>query len=351
MDEILLNKLANVDHLIDNGDLNNAVAVLKSLAQDYPDEGIVAYYLGRMSAIANDGVLALKYFLAAIDRGYTTTEVYLSAAMLQKMLSSSNDAEKSFIKATEAADTNELKWVSQSSLCVYYIENEMYLKAEKIVKKLIKDFPENYQGYHLHIIIEAVREHYDEAFAYMAMLPEAFKNHPQYLIDVIEIYKKASKEQELAKLFEDDLRFNMIVPQVVLKEKLASMPEDDFDAKEEIVRRLARDYHDKDAIVSVMILEFSKKNFKKSAQIANVILDNEKLNQGFRYYLALYFQIYNFYFMAEKKPSAALRSWIEKAGNWCINFAAEMGIPAATDIVSTSLQELFDEINAAGSAQ
>ena len=94
-----------------------------------------------------------------------------------------------------------------------------------------------------------------------------------------------------------------------------------------------------------MILEFSRNNFKKSSQIANSILDNEKDNQGFRYYLALYFQIYNLYYLAEKKPSAELRKWIEKAGNWCINFVDEMGIPAASDVVTSSIEELFDEIN------
>lgn len=85
------------------------------------------------------------------------------------------------IKATEAADTSELNWASLSCLAVFYIENEMYLKADKIARKFIKEFPDNCQGYHLHILIEAMREHYDEVFAYMDILPEKFKNHPQFL--------------------------------------------------------------------------------------------------------------------------------------------------------------------------
>lgn len=349
MDDILTIKISNIDKLIENGDLDKAVAALKELAQEYPTEGVVAYYLGRICLIGNDGILALKYFLAAIERGYATADVYLSTAMVQKNFTAFNDAEKNFIKATEVADTPNLSWASLSALCVFYIENEMYLKADKLAKKIIKEFPDNYQGYHLHILIEAMRERYEEVFAYMDVLPEKFKSHPQYLIDVIEVYKKAGKETELTELFEKDLRFSAIVPQAVLREKIAAMPNDpDDDAKEMLVRQLARDYHDKDAVVSVMILEFSRKNFKKSSQIANTILDNEKLNQGFRYYLALFFQIYNLYYMAEKKPSAELRVWIEKAGNWCMNFVEEMGIPAATDIVTASIQELFDEINATG---
>ena len=346
MDEILQTKISSVDKLIENGDLDKAVSTLKVLAQEYPQEGVVAYYLGRICLIGKDGALALKYFLAAIDRGYATADVYLSAAMLQKNLAALNDAEKFFIKATEVADTTELNWASLSCLAVFYIENEMYLKADKIAKKFIKEFPDNYQGYHLHILIEAMREHYDEVFAYMDMLPEKFKSHPQRLIDIVETYKKAGKEAELSGLFESDSSFSTIIPQVVLREKISAMPNDEYDdTKEKLIRQLAKDYHDKDAVVSVMILEFSRKNFKKSSQIANAILENEKENQGFRYYLALYFQIYNLYYLAEKKPSAELQKWIEKAGNWCINFVDEMGVPAASDVVTSSIQELFDEIN------
>ena len=39
-----------------------------------------------------------------------------------------------------------------------------------------------------------------------------------------------------------------------------------------------------------------------------------------------------------------MRNWIEKTGNWCMSFVDEMGIPAASDYVSSSIQELFDEI-------
>lgn len=346
MDEVLQTKLSAINKLIENGDLDKAVYILKILAQDYPQEGAVAYYLGRICLMGKDDALALKYFLVAINRGYATADVYLSVAMLQKNLASLNEAERFFIKATEVADTTELNWASLSCLAVFYIENEMYLKADKIVKKLVKEFPDNYQGYHLHILIEAMREHYDEVFAYMDMIPEKFNNHPQRIIDVVEIYKKAGKESELSDLFESDLSFSTIIPQVVLREKISAMQSDECDnTKEKLIRQLAKDYHDKDAVVSVMILEFSRKNFKKSSQIANAILDNEKANQDLRYYLALYFQIYNLYYLAEKKPSAELRKWIEKAGNWCMNFVDEMGIPEASDIVTSSFQELFDEIN------
>ena len=62
----------------------------------------------------------------------------------------------------------------------------------------------------------------------------------------------------------------------------------------------------------------------------------------------MYFQIFNFYYLAKKNPSAELRKWIENAGNWCIGFAESLNLPAVTETVSSSIQELFDEINKNG---
>lgn len=80
-----------------------------------------------------------------------------------------------------------------------------------------------------------------------------FKNHPQYLIDIIEIYKKSGKDNELSVLLKNDLRFTEIIPSVVLREEILSIPNDEHDdGKGQLIRRLAKEYHDKDAVMSVM---------------------------------------------------------------------------------------------------
>lgn len=352
MNDCLASKISCIDQMLENGDYSNAVSILHELVKEYPSEGIIPYYLGRICLISRDETLACKYFATAIKMGYTSSDVYLSLAFLEKNLTSVNEAEKSFLKAIDSANTSELKWICLSCLSVFYIENEMYLKADKYVKKIIAEYPNSYQGYHLHIMIEALRNHLDEAFAYMDKLPDIFKRHPQYLIDVIDIYKKSGKENELSDLFNSNLRFSDIIPQIVLREKISSMPNDENDDnKEQLIRKLANEHHDKDAILSMMIMEFSRKNFEKSSKIANIILENEKENQGIKYYLALYFQIYNLYYLAGKKPSVKLRKWIGDAGIWCINFAEELNIPTVTDMVRNSIQELFDEINRNGNIQ
>lgn len=349
MDEILSNKMKSIDLMLEKNNYSSAVEELRKLSAEFPKEGVIPYYLGRFSLIGKDEELALKYFLTAIKMGYVNTDVYLSMALIQKNLSSENDTEKSFLKAVELAETKEHKWTSISCLTVFYLENEMYLKAKKMAKKLISEFPDNYQGYHFQVMIEALKDNFDEVNSYMEIIPEKFKNHPQYLIDMIEVYKKQGKTAELSKKLDEDSRFAEMIPQIVLREKIRELPNDELsDEKEKLIRQLANDYHDSDAIISVMVLEFSRRNFKKSSEIANIVLDNEKENGGIKYYLALYFQIFNLYFLAEKKPSDKLRKWIEKAGNWCISFVEELNISSVTDTVRTSIQELFEEINNTG---
>lgn len=119
----LTTKIESINHMIKNGDYNNVINVLKVLAQEYPTEGIIPYYLGHMCIFAKEEKLACKYFLTAINMNYITADLYLCLALLQKDFVSVSDAERSFIRALELSDTKELTWVCLSCLSVFYIEN------------------------------------------------------------------------------------------------------------------------------------------------------------------------------------------------------------------------------------
>lgn len=339
-DEILL-----IDRHIDSGEYQNAIEILSRLINEYPNEGVVPFYLGHLSQIGHENELALKYYSTAIKMGYVNADAYFSVAMLQKEFGQISEAEKSFNKALELSVDDVEKWACYSSLAILYLENKMYLKAEKISKLLVEKYSDNYEGYHIHIIAEALRGNIDDVKAYMEKLPEKFKTHPQYLIDKIDLCKFEGNKDELSALLNDEA-INTVIPQITLREKLSQMPHNEFaEEKAKIIETLAKKYHDSDAIISMMVVEFANKNFKKSAQIANVILENEKVNQGIRYYLALFFQIYNLYYLSEKNPSAELRKWIESAGNWCIAFAERLALTEIDNTVRDAIRELFDEIN------
>lgn len=343
MDEKLANALVGIDEMIASYQYGNAVRELGCLAKDYPHEGIIAYYLGRMSIVGQDDILALKYFQKSTELNYSSAELYLTKALVEKRLALDNEAEKDFRKAEDVAETPEMLWVCMSCFAMYCIEREMYLKAGKITKKMIDLYPNNYQGYHLHIVLSAIKEKYDDVFAYMEKLPDKFKKHPQFLIDVVEVSKRCGRN--VFEMFEKNEDFYNIIPQVVLKERVIHMDEGETDSKEALIRTLAQEHHDKESIISLMILEFSRGCYKKSAEFANIVLDNEKEEAGLRYYLALYFQIFNLYYLAEKKPSKELRDWMERAMQWSVNYLQKVGVPEVESAVVETFELIINEIN------
>lgn len=344
-DEKLKETLVQVDGYINSGEYKNAVELLRNMINTYPNEPIIPFYLGHMAQIGHENELALKYYFASIEMGYINADVFFAVAMLQKEFGEKQNAEKNFNKALELSEDDAEKWACYLSLAMLYLENKMYLNAEKISKILIEKYNNNYEGYHIHIVSEALKGNLDDAKLYMEKLPEKFKKHPQYFIDKIDLCKIEGNKDELFNFLNDET-VNLIVPQIALREKLKQFPGSEFlKEKTEIIEILATKYHDADAIISVLILEFANKNFEKSAKIANIILENEKGNQSIRFYLALFFQIYNLYYISEKKPSEELRAWIEKAGNWCIAYTDDLEIPEIGDTIRNAIQDLFDEIN------
>ena len=161
------------------------------------------------------------------------------------------------------------------------------------------------------------------------------------MIDKIEFAKKLGKIDLLKEVLEEQ-DVNRYIPEVVLREKLLMLPDSTpIDIKEKLVKELAYDYHNSDAILSMVIIEFGHNNHTKSAQLANVVLENEKDNRGIKFYLALFFQMFNFFYLSDKHPSEEVRKWIKSAGIWCISFANRVNDEDTTGIVESSVRDLF----------
>lgn len=346
MEEMIKNSIMEVDQLIETKDFSKALSVLSNLSEQYPDEGIIPYYLGRVCLNVNEEDLALHYFLVSIKKNFINSDLFLMTGILLSDEGEEMAAEECLIKAEITSTTDEDKWIALSALAIMYLDYERFLKSERIIKQLIREYPNNYQGYHLYLVKKVLTEQYDEANAFLSHVPLAFQNHPQYLLDYMELLRIQNKEDELLMLIETDSRFKKIVPYEVLRERLNRISENDsLNQKKEIILELAKEYHDCDAIVSLMIITFAESDYKKSSQIATLILDKEKDNQGIRFYLALYFQIFNLYFISEKNPSESLANWIQAAGNWCVEYADSFNSEEIGDRVRNSIEELFNEIN------
>ena len=138
MNESLKDEILLVDSHINSGEYQSAIDILRRLIDEFPDEGVLPFYLGHLSQIGHENELALKYYSVAIKMGYVNADAYFSVAMLQKEFGQTSEAEKSFNKALELSVDDVEKWACYSSLAILYLENKMYLKAEKISKLLVE---------------------------------------------------------------------------------------------------------------------------------------------------------------------------------------------------------------------
>lgn len=346
MEQIIKDSILKVDQLIDDKEYSDAFSILCDLSEQYPNEGIIPYYLGRVCLNVNEEHLALQYFLASMKRNYKSSDLFLMTGILLSDEGEELAAEESLINAEKTSKSDEERWVALSSLAVLYIEYERYLKAQRIIKQLIREYPNNYQGYHLYIVEKVATEQFDEANAFILQIPQLFSNHPQFLLDYIELLQVQNKDDELNSLLNTDSRFAEIIPQEVLRARLNIIAEkDSYDKKKDIIIELAKKFNDCDAIISLMIIAFAEGDFKKSSKIAALILEKEKATQGIRFYWALYFQIFNYYFLSDKRPSEQLAIWIHKAGNWCVSYAESFNSDEIGTTIRVSIQALFDEIS------
>lgn len=343
MENCILDEIKLAKNLIEKKCIKGAIDILKPLAKKYPEDGCVAFNLGRCAALLNEPVIAYHYYSLALEKGYKDIILYLILADYESFYGSIKQAEIYFNDALVISNSNEEKWAVLNDIALFYITHNMYLNADRYIKRLINDFPDNYNGYHLHFLIYIIKEKYDDARKYLEMLPIKFKNLPQYLIDFIDVIKLQGNTNELLELFENDRRLTDIIPQYVFKQKY--ILSNDNTEKIGIVNELIKEYHDKDSVLSLVFLYFAQQKFQESSEIAKFVLEQEKDIQGIRFYLALYFQIFNLFYLANKKPSADLRKWIETAGNWCLNYVNKTNIKEIQDSVSDSIASLFKEIN------
>lgn len=342
----MMSELEYAENCIENYDVKKAVELLKPIAEQFPEDGRVAYDLGRCAIILAEDELAVDYYYVAEKYGFKNAEIFIYLSEYEDFSGETRKAEQHLKEALTVAKEKEEIWFVVSKMAMYYINHRMFLNAEKYSKKLIADFPDNYQGYHFHLLIELSKENYNEAKVYLERIPKKFFDLPEYLIDYISVFKLQDKYEEILNIIDNDERYYNIIPQYALKEKFNIIHSyNDYSELEIILKKLVAEYKDKDSILALMILHFSQQNYSLSSKIAAFILKNEVNVQDMRFYLALYFQIFNLYFLSNKNPSIELAKWIESAGNWCINFAQETNIKEINEAVSESIENLFNEIN------
>ena len=345
MNELDLNELQSAEDLFENGQYDIALKKFEILAEKYPEDGRIAFDLAQIALSLDDTEMALQFSNVAINNGFVETSAFLFYANLNALIGDTANADENYAKAVSSAEDEDEKWYALQTYAQFLISHGFQLKAEKICKILMRDYPTNYQGFHLYYFNLIERGNMDVASQFLKEVPECFTENQYYLADVIYDYRVQSKDEELLELFETDKRFMNNIPEITLKTKVMLLKDaDDVEPKYNIIRELIEKYDDEDAVLASMMLEFSKQNYQQSAKIADIIMEKEKDTVGIRFYLAIYIQMFNVYFLCDRKPNEAMQEWITTAGNWCLNFITELEEPKLYEEVKESIYNLFAQM-------
>ena len=340
------NKLEYAKQLINDEEYVKALKILKDLAYENPNNSKIPYLLGIVALSIDEENLAYDYFMKSETLGYENANLFYKMAVIESNLEKSRESEMHFNKAIALADKDE-SFVCYDSLITFYLEHNMFLKADKLSKRLMLDFPNNYIGYHYQIECLLLRNRDLEAKSFLNMIPENFKKSPLFLMDNIKVLQRTENSEMVINEIDNNKIYEKIIPNYSLKIKYNMSSNMDAGTKSlsAIIKKLVVDYGDIDGIFALMLINFENKNFEVTANICQYILEYDANVQGLRFYIALYFQMYCLYFMSENKPSRALVDYIQRSGDLCLNYFATLESKEIYEIVDTSIGYLYDTIN------
>ena len=312
-------KIEAAENLICEKRYLEAFNVLGEVLQEEPnngramaDEGVICVYLQEFGR-------ALFYLQKALDNGYDKYTTYLNIAEVKKTIGRQEEAEKLYKEALERAVTKEQKWVCQIMLGEFYLENEKFLRAEKMAKTMMREYPNNYQGYRLHSRILLEQKKYQECEQYLSGLEQKFERTPVFLQDRKTFLYQLGKKKEVFELIERNQNYMEVIPQETLRTKMAYLTESKrYEEARVVIKQLINEFEDSYALMAEMILSFSEGRMKKTIKIAEYILEKEEEHPERRsYFQAAYYLLIATYMDTDKKPDEENLEWMRPVVQYC----------------------------------
>lgn len=329
-----------------NSKLEDAVKQSVNLLKTNVDDGEAYYCLGLCMARLNDMSAAISDFKKAEEKKFANCNMFVFLAKNEERTGNSEKAESYYKEAINTSSSELESAYSKGEYSLYLVRQKMFLKAEKLSKSIMNDYPDNYYGYHAYIICQAEKEDYKRAESFINEIKNKFQENEYYLKDCIDLYEKQHDVAETKAYIDQNSIFLQVIPEETLKISLRYYVESkDVENVVETLKVLLWEYGDKNAALLLMMMLFASKKYKETSEIASYVLENEKNRAGVYLYFALEFQMYSLFYMSEGHPSQEFVRWVEKAGGWCIAFAKSHFSGDVADILSSTVYELFDEIN------
>lgn len=236
-----------IESVLEDGEISRAIELLENNADEI---GVVGceYLQGRIYHIIDDYSEAERHLNNALQGNPSDKVIYAELADVYEKsgkLSEAENAYETLINLEESG--SKMKWAIYTYLAEFYKRHEMWLKIENIGKRLKDEYPNNYMGIHWLFEAGLAKGKMVQCDMLLKNIPERFQNHNAYVLDCIRLYK------EKIKIY---IRMG------------------DYEAAEENIGRLAMDYGDVEALISLMILFVLKEKNEESIMIGEYLLKN-----------------------------------------------------------------------------
>lgn len=330
------------EELIENEKYKDALEILRDLAEKDPNNGRIAYNLGRIALINYDSKSAYKFFKMAVKNGFENNLIYILLGDIYFDLDRYKDAQSMYEKSYEFVNDDIDSWLADSKLTMLFIKNKMYLNAEKIAKQLINNFPDNYQGYHFIVCIFVSKDMIKEAKEYIDSISEKFFGTAQYQMDKIDIARIEGNLNKVLDEISNDSAVMDVIPETILKYKFHQLLSEGNLDYFDILKDLIINHPDTDTMIALMLLCFAKKDYKECSDIAAILVD--KNLSEINAYLVIYIQIFCLYNLLDGRPNDKFINWLNNSCEWCLNYAIQFG-EETFDQVKNSLQEAINGVN------
>lgn len=195
----------------------------------------------------------------------------------------SSKARKAYELACKQENTKELQLIADTECCEFYIRRHMYLKAESLAETICKENPESYAGYHCLFSSYLDKGQKEDAVRILDNCREQFKSTSQYMKDRIAFYESIHSYTQLMDELKNNSYYMEKIPEWTLwkRAKYYGICKN-ADALKDVLVQLYRDYHVKDAGVSLVMILMITGEKEKAYKIATELTDlcdsqNEKM--------------------------------------------------------------------------
>lgn len=257
-------------------EIEDTDAVAKLLTDEGTEDiGIIEYCWGRYFNVTENYEEALKHLNSAKELLSDDISLYGELAFTNDKLSNVNDAEQAYLKMYDLESDDKYKWAVLSMLADFYREHHMYLKMEKIGKKICQQYKANYHGYHVIVMAKIERKQYKECELILKSVPEGLRKLPQYIVDMVLCFELQQAYEKILQILEDNKKFAKAYRNYTLKKQiLAYSSLEKYNDAEKCLLNLVFEYGEMDAILNLAILLLSKQEYEKAIALGNLVQKN-----------------------------------------------------------------------------